>query len=33
MAIIEAEKAVRKHLKTASPDLPTAQENIPFTAP
>ena len=33
MAIIEAEKAVRKHLKTATPDLPTAQENIPFAAP
>ncbi len=33
MAIIEAEKAVRRHLKTATPDLPTAQENIPFTPP
>ena len=33
MAIKEVGIAVRRHLKTASPNLPTAQENIPFTAP
>lgn len=33
MSIIEAEKAVRRHLLTLSPQLPTALEAIPFTAP
>jgi hypothetical protein len=33
MSIREVQKAVRRHLKTASPDLPTAQENIPFEPP
>lgn len=33
MAIKEVQKAVREHLKTATPELPTAQENIPFTPP
>ena len=33
MAIKEVQKAIRTHLKTASPDLPTAQENMDFTPP
>ena len=33
MSIIKAEKAVRRHLLTLSPQLPTAYEAIPFTAP
>ena len=33
MSIIKAEKAVRRHLLTLSPQLPTALEAIPFTAP
>ena len=33
MAIIEAEKAVRRHLQTLSPVLPTALEGISFVAP
>ena len=33
MTIIKAEKAVRRHLLTLSPQLPTAYEAIPFTAP
>lgn len=33
MAIIEAEKAVRRHLQTLSPKLPTAYEGISFVAP
>ena len=33
MSIIKAEKAVRRRLLTLSPQLPTALEAIPFTAP
>lgn len=33
MSIIKAEKAVRRHLLTLSPQLPTALEATPFTAP
>ena len=33
MAIIEAETAVRRHLQTLSPQLPTAYEGISFVAP
>ena len=33
MSTIKAEKAVRRHLLTLSPQLPTAYEAIPFTAP
>ena len=33
MAIIEAETAVRRHLQTLSPQLPTALEGISFVAP
>lgn len=33
MAIIETETAVRRHLQTLSPQLPTAYEGISFVAP
>mgnify|MGYP006345377173 CR=1 FL=1 len=33
MAIIEAETAVRRHLQTLSPVIPTAYEGISFIAP
>lgn len=33
MAILEAELAVRRHLQTLTPILPTALEAIPFTPP